>query len=24
LHTDTVDTAAFGTAGKDAWFHTRD
>ena len=23
LHTDSVDTAAFGTAGKDAWFHTR-
>ena len=23
LHADSVDTAAFGTAGKDAWFHTR-
>jgi hypothetical protein len=23
LHTDSIDTAAFGTAGKDAWFHTR-
>lgn len=23
LHTDSVDTAAFGTAGKDAWLHPR-